>query len=86
MSDANASPSFEAILERLEAISAQLERGDAALEESLALFEEGIRLARMGTQRLDDAEGRLEVLLQDNSLAPMETASSTDEAADESTE
>ena len=64
--------SFEAINERLEAIADRLEAGDTALEEALALFEEGVRLAKLGTERLDHAERRIEQLLQDDSVAPLD--------------
>jgi len=59
---------FEEILARLEAIAKQLENGDAKLEEALALFEEGVGLAKVGTQRLDDAERKIEILRDDNKV------------------
>jgi exodeoxyribonuclease VII small subunit len=62
----NAEPSFEQILARLEAVVERLEGGDLPLQESLAIFEEGIRLSRLGAQRLDDAERRVEELLGDD--------------------
>jgi exodeoxyribonuclease VII small subunit len=58
-----AEPAFEAIVTRLAEVVGELERGDVPLESSLALFEEGVRLARLGGQRLDDAEARVEELL-----------------------
>jgi exodeoxyribonuclease VII small subunit len=57
-------PSFEGSLSRLEAIVTSLESADLTLEESLALFEEGIRLARTSQERLDQAERRVEELLE----------------------
>lgn len=57
--------SFEQIVNRLEAIAAHLEGGDVKLEQALTLFEEGMKLSKIGGQRLDDAERRLEVLLAD---------------------
>ena len=62
--------SFEAITSRLEAITQALEQGEKPLEESIALFEEGIRLARVGTERLDDAEARIEKLMRDGATVP----------------
>jgi exodeoxyribonuclease VII small subunit len=56
---------FEDALEKLEKIVAQLEEGDISLEESLKLFEEGIRLSRFCSQKLDEAEKRVEILLKD---------------------
>ena len=68
----DADRSFEDILERLEAIAETLEKGEPRLEEALALFEEGVRLTREGTGRLDAAERRIEVLLDDGQTQPME--------------
>lgn len=62
-------PSFESALERLEATVRRLEGGDVPLEESLALFEEGVRLSRQCATRLDEAEQRVSVLMEDASGA-----------------
>jgi exodeoxyribonuclease VII small subunit len=63
----NAGPpmTFEAAMKRLEEIVQRLERGELPLEESLSLYEEGIRLSRVCHTRLDEAEGRIEMLLKD---------------------
>ena len=37
-----------------------------ALEESLKAFEEGIRLSRLCSERLDEAERRVEMLLKED--------------------
>src|SRR5215211_911979 len=58
--------SFEAQLATLERIVRELERGELPLEKSLELFEEGVRLSRECQERLNEAERRIEVLLQDN--------------------
>ena len=55
-------PGFEQSLERLEAIVKSLEGGDLSLEESLRLFEEGVRLTRQCAARLDEAQGRIDML------------------------
>ena len=55
---------FAAALERLEEIVATLESGEPSLEESLALFEEGVGLSRGCHRGLDEAEQRLELLVQ----------------------
>jgi exodeoxyribonuclease VII small subunit len=66
MSDTAAAPmTFEAAMKRLEEIVQRLERGELPLEESLSLYEEGIRLSRLCHTRLDEAEGRIEVILKD---------------------
>ena len=56
---------FEEALNKLEKIVAKLEKGDLPLEDSLKLFEEGIRLSRFCNQKLDEAEGRVEILVKD---------------------
>jgi exodeoxyribonuclease VII small subunit len=56
---------FESSLAALERIVRELERGELPLEKSLELFEEGVRLSRECQERLNEAERRIEVLLQD---------------------
>jgi exodeoxyribonuclease VII small subunit len=58
-------PSFEQALSQLEQLVQKLEQGELPLEESLRLYEEGIRLSRLCHGKLDEAEGRIEVLLKD---------------------
>jgi len=65
------SRTFEASLEAPEQIVRQLEQGDLPLEKSLELFEQGIRLSRECQERLNQAERRIEVLLQDNQGRPV---------------
>ena len=66
MSDERAEPPrFEAALQRLEQIVQRLEKGDLPLEESLVLYEEGIGLSRLCHAKLEEAEGRIEVLMKD---------------------
>lgn len=55
---------FEAALKELEGIVEQLERGDLPLEKSLELFERGITLTRVCQKRLDEAERKVEMLVQ----------------------
>jgi exodeoxyribonuclease VII small subunit len=56
---------FEASLERLEGIVDRLEAGDVELEAALAAFEEGVRLARRCAAQLEQAERRVEILVQE---------------------
>jgi len=58
-------PTFENALKQLEDIVQKLERGDLALEESLKLYEEGIRLSRLCHAKLEEAEGKIEMLIKD---------------------
>jgi exodeoxyribonuclease VII small subunit len=63
-------PSFEESLKKLESIVDRLEKGDLVLDESLKLFEEGVGLSASCKQQLDDAEGRVQMLvkMRDGSL------------------
>src|SRR3982750_2083701 len=62
--------SFESQLSALEKIVRRLEEGDLPLEESLKLFEDGVRLSRECQERLNQAEGRIEVLLKNEDGNP----------------
>ncbi len=57
---------FEQALERLESIVAKLETGQLSLDESLALFQEGIGLARVCTFKLEEAEAKIEQLVEES--------------------
>jgi exodeoxyribonuclease VII small subunit len=57
---------FEDCLQRLEKIVQELERGDVPLEKSLTLFEEGMQLSASCRKQLDEAEGKIEILLKQN--------------------
>lgn len=59
-------PKFEECLTRLEKIVNDLERGDLPLERALTLFEEGVQLSNSCRQELDDAEGKIEILVKQN--------------------
>jgi len=58
-------PTFEQALSQLEQIVQKLERGELPLEESLRLYEEGIRLSRLCHGKLEQAEGKIEMLMKD---------------------
>jgi len=56
---------FEQAMARLEMIVSELEKGDLSLDESLRIFEEGIKLSKTCLKMLDDAERKVEILIQD---------------------
>ncbi|WP_323834970.1 exodeoxyribonuclease VII small subunit [Photorhabdus africana] len=62
---------FESSLKELEQIVARLESGELALEEALIEFERGIQLARRGQQTLQQAEQRVQILLNDDAQSPL---------------
>jgi exodeoxyribonuclease VII small subunit len=57
---------FEECLQRLEKIVQELEKGEVPLEKSLTLFEEGIQLSDSCRKELEEAEGKVEILLKRN--------------------
>jgi exodeoxyribonuclease VII small subunit len=67
-------PTFEQALQQLEQIVQKLEKGELPLEDSLKLYEDGIRLSRLCHGKLEEAEGRIEVLLKDARGEPITDA------------
>jgi len=59
-------PKFEECLQRLEKIVQELEKGEVPLETSLTLFEEGMQLSSSCRKELEQAEGKVEILLKKN--------------------
>lgn len=51
---------------RLEKIVQELEKGEVPLEKSLTLFEEGMQLSTTCRKELEQAEGKVEILLKQN--------------------
>jgi exodeoxyribonuclease VII small subunit len=60
-----AKKSFEQALQLLEKIVQELESGDLPLEKAMSKFEEGIQLTRFCSQKLDETEQKINLLLQD---------------------
>ena len=59
-------PKFEDCLQRLEQIVDELERGNVPLEQALKLFEEGLKHSSSCRKELEEAEGKVEILLKKN--------------------
>lgn len=57
-------PDFERSLARLEEVVRRLESPQLSLDEAMKLFEEGVELSRECQKQLEEAEGRVEVLLK----------------------
>ena len=55
---------FEKRLADLETIVERLEQGELPLDESVRLFEEGMKLSESCKKELNDAEGRIQVLIE----------------------
>jgi exodeoxyribonuclease VII small subunit len=75
-------PKFEDCLQRLEQIVDQLEKGEIPLEQALKLFEEGIQLSNSCRKELDEAEGKVEILLKNNGKLQAEPFEAQAERAD----
>ena len=55
---------FEKHLTQLETVVERLEHGDLALDESVRLFEEGVKLSQACKEELEQAEGRIQMLVE----------------------
>jgi len=68
---------FEETLKKLEKIVQDLEKGDLSLDEALKKYEEGITLARLCSQRLENAKKKIDVLVKNKKgelqLKPFDT-------------
>lgn len=57
-------PEFERSLARLEEVVRRLESPQLSLDEAMKLFEEGVALSRECQKQLEEAEGKVEILLK----------------------
>jgi len=57
---------FESALEKLEVHVRTLEQGELTLNESLHIFEDGMKLAKFCGKKLNEAEHKIEILLEKN--------------------
>lgn len=78
-------PRFEDCLQRLEQIVDELEKGNVPLEQALKLFEEGVQLSASCRKELEEAEGKVEILLKQNGKLQPEPYDSTAERAQTTT-
>ena len=60
-----AKKTFEQAIKQLEQIVQDLESGDMPLEKAIKKFEEGIQLSKYCTEKLDESEKRITILMQD---------------------
>ncbi|MCV2883213.1 exodeoxyribonuclease VII small subunit [Aestuariibacter sp. AA17] len=63
--------SFEASMQELETIVSQMEQGELPLDQALKQFERGITLIRESQKTLQDAEQRVQILLNQNGQATL---------------
>ena len=57
---------FETSLNELETLVNQVEQGDLSLEDALGAFEQGVKLTRECQTILDQAEQKVQVLIEKN--------------------
>ncbi len=62
--DAEKKPDFEFALTRLEEIVGKLESANLSLDDAMKLFEQGVQLSRDCQKYLEQAEGKVEILLK----------------------
>lgn len=55
---------FEEAMKRLEEIVEKLEKGDLPLEEAMEAFTEGVGLVRLCHEKLEEAEKKVQMLVQ----------------------
>ncbi len=56
--------SFETALQQLEVIVQKLETGELPLEKAIEHFEKGMQLSRYCTEKLDESEKRITILME----------------------
>jgi len=59
-----AQKTFEQSMKQLEQIVQELEDGDLPLEKAIKKFEEGIKLTKLCSEKLDETEKKISVLLK----------------------
>jgi exodeoxyribonuclease VII small subunit len=60
-----AQKNFETSIKRLEEIVHELEKGDLPLEESLKVFEEGMNLIKFCSEKLEEVERKVTMLVKE---------------------
>ncbi len=57
---------FEELMVKLEDITNKLEKEQLSLDESVKLFEEGMQISKECNNKLEDAEKRITILINEN--------------------
>lgn len=63
---------YEEATNELQQIVTQLENGDLPLEDALKQFERGISLARVNSQKLQDAQQQVKILMKQDERASLQ--------------
>ncbi len=59
---------FEEAIKRLEDISKELESGELGLDDSVNKFEEGMKISKMCTKMLNEAEKKINLLIDNDGV------------------
>ncbi len=62
---ARKNPSFENSLQELEALVERMEQGQLPLDDALKAFERGVQLSRVCRNALQEAEQKVQILMDD---------------------
>lgn len=65
MANETAEISFEEAMAQLETIVEQLEDGDVPLEKAIDLFQQGMKLSQMCSQKLEQVEQKIEMIVEE---------------------
>ena len=60
-----AKQTFEKAMEKLEKIVQELESSDLPLEKAIKKFEEGVQLSKFCSEKLDETEKKITILIKD---------------------
>jgi len=75
-------PGFEKSLERLEAIVQEMENGTLSLDKMMKHFEEGMSLVKFCSEKLNEVEHKIEILVKKNGQITAEPFTAPDAAAE----
>ena len=75
-------PAFEQALDRLETIVGEMESGKLSLEDMMARFEEGQALVKICTQKLNQVERRIEILMKEGDKVVAKPFAEAEEGAE----
>ena len=70
---------FEEAIKKLEEIAKELENGELGLDESVSKFEEGMKISKNCTKMLNEAEKRINILINNDGDITEENFISSDE-------
>jgi exodeoxyribonuclease VII small subunit len=78
-----AQKTFEQSMKQLERIVQELEDGDLPLEKAIKKFEEGIKLTKLCSEKLDETEKKISILLKNSEGQMIEKPFVTEDETDE---